>query len=80
MGWLRGIGWPELLVVLAIALLVAGGQRLPEAGRALGQAIRGFQEAVRGDSPNGQGTVRPAGASPPPRVKEDGVPDQDGQE
>jgi hypothetical protein len=53
---------------------------LPEAGRALGQAICGIQEAVRGDSPDGQGIVRPAGASRAPGVKEDDVSAQDSQE
>jgi len=53
---------------------------LAEAGRALGQAICGIQEAVRGDSPDGQGIVRPAGASRAPGVKEDDVSAQDSQE
>ena len=44
------IGWSELLVILAIVLLVVGGRRLPELGKALGQAIREFQRAVRGKS------------------------------
>ncbi len=60
MGWLGGIGWPELLIILAIVLLVVGGRRLPGAGRALGQAIRGFKQAVQGDSPDEQEALRPA--------------------
>jgi sec-independent protein translocase protein TatA len=43
-------GWGELLVVLAIGLLIAGGRRLPEIGKALGQSIREFQRAMRGGS------------------------------
>jgi sec-independent protein translocase protein TatA len=41
------IGVPELLVIFAIALLVFGPSRLPDLARGLGQAIRGFKEAVR---------------------------------
>ena len=44
------IGWGELLVILLIALLVVGGKRLPEVGRSLGQAVREFQNALRGKS------------------------------
>ena len=44
------IGWGELLVIFVIVLLVVGGKRLPEVGRSLGQAIREFQDALRGKS------------------------------
>lgn len=41
-----GMGMPELLVILVIALLVFGTKRLPEVGSSLGKAIRGFKGAV----------------------------------
>ncbi len=44
------IGWGELVVIVAIVLLVTGARRLPEIGRSLGQAIREFQDALRGKS------------------------------
>ena len=59
MGWLGGIGWPELLIILAVVLLVVGGRRLPEAGRALGQTIRGFKQAVQGNSRDDGETAQP---------------------
>jgi sec-independent protein translocase protein TatA len=40
-----GLGMQELLVILAIAMLLFGGKRLPEVGRNLGKAIRGFKQA-----------------------------------
>ncbi len=40
-----GLGMPELVVILVIALLVFGAGRLPEVGSSLGKAIRGFKEA-----------------------------------
>ena len=46
------IGFPETVVILAIIFLVFGAKRLPDLARGLGQAIRGFKEAVReGDAP-----------------------------
>ncbi|MDF1536578.1 MAG: twin-arginine translocase TatA/TatE family subunit [bacterium] len=40
-----GLGMQELLVILAIVMLLFGGKRLPEVGRNLGKAIRGFKQA-----------------------------------
>jgi sec-independent protein translocase protein TatA len=40
-----GIGLPEMMLILAIALLIFGPKKLPEIGRSMGKAIRGFQEA-----------------------------------
>ncbi len=45
------IGFPELLVILVIALLVFGPGRLPEMGRSLGRSLREFRDALRGDVP-----------------------------
>lgn len=41
------IGLPELILILAILVLVFGANRLPELGRGLGKAIRGFKDASR---------------------------------
>ena len=41
------IGLPEMLVILAIALLIFGPSKLPDLARGLGQAIRGFKDAVQ---------------------------------
>jgi len=38
----------HLLVIFAIALLVFGPRRLPELGKGLGEAIRGFKNSVNG--------------------------------
>lgn len=50
------LGLSELLVIFLVALLVIGPKRLPEIGRALGEAIRAFQDALRGDSSNDKRT------------------------
>ena len=38
----------ELLVILLVILLLFGGKRLPEIGRALGEGIREFRKAMEG--------------------------------
>jgi sec-independent protein translocase protein TatA len=43
------IGLPEILIVLAIALIVFGPKRLPEMGRSLGKGIREFKDSITGD-------------------------------
>jgi sec-independent protein translocase protein TatA len=42
-----GIGLPEMMVIMVIALLVFGPKKLPEIGKSLGKAIRGFQDASK---------------------------------
>ena len=42
-----GMGMGELLVILAVALLVLGPQRLPQVASGLGKAIREFRRATR---------------------------------
>ncbi|MDJ0726545.1 MAG: TatA/E family twin arginine-targeting protein translocase [Prochloraceae cyanobacterium] len=42
-----GVGLPEMLLILGIALLIFGPKKLPEIGRSLGKAIKGFQDAAK---------------------------------
>ena len=43
-----GIGVPELIVILVVALVIFGPGRLPEIGSALGKGIRDFKKAFEG--------------------------------
>jgi TatA/E family protein of Tat protein translocase len=40
-----GIGMPELLVILVVALLVLGPKKLPEIARSLGRGMAEFRRA-----------------------------------
>jgi sec-independent protein translocase protein TatA len=42
-----GIGLPEMVLIFVLALLVFGPKKLPEIGKSVGKAIRGFQDASR---------------------------------
>lgn len=46
-----GLGTGELIVILVIALLMFGASRLPELGKGLGQGMRGFRDALKGEEP-----------------------------
>ncbi|MCI0489518.1 MAG: twin-arginine translocase TatA/TatE family subunit [Blastocatellia bacterium] len=39
------LGWPEILTVLVIALIIFGPRKLPELGKTLGQALTQFRKA-----------------------------------
>ena len=41
-----GIGMPELLLILALALIVLGPRKLPEIARSLGKSLAEFRRAT----------------------------------
>ena len=41
------LGLSELVVIFIVALVVIGPKRLPEVARALGEALRSFQDAMK---------------------------------
>lgn len=43
----------ELVVILLVVLLLFGGKKLPEIGRALGEGIREFKKAIQGKDDSG---------------------------
>ncbi|HEU4387472.1 MAG TPA: twin-arginine translocase TatA/TatE family subunit [Blastocatellia bacterium] len=47
------VGLPEFLMIIAVILLLFGGSRIPEVGRSLGEAIRGFKSGLNGNETQG---------------------------
>ena len=55
------LGFGEILVILALALLFFGPSKLPQLGASLGSAIKGFKKAVSGsDEPENEKKLPPA--------------------
>ena len=41
------IGWPELLLIVLVCLLLFGAGRLPEIAKQMGRAIQEFKKALK---------------------------------
>ncbi len=66
-----GIGFPELVVIIIVALIVLGPAKLPELARSLGKVVRDFRhmaddmkQVIENDEPEQQDSQK--------NVKEDG--------
>ncbi len=74
LAFLGPIGWPEILVLLILGLLIFG-KRLPEVGKSLGQGIVEFKKGLSGVEDEIEKASREAQrkpkSSPPPQLEED---------
>jgi sec-independent protein translocase protein TatA len=43
------VGFPEMLLLGLVVLLIFGPKRLPEMGRSMGRGLREFKESINGD-------------------------------
>lgn len=52
-----GLGMPELILILIIALVIFGPSKLPEMGASIGKAIREFRNATKDPDPESERKV-----------------------
>ena len=45
----RQFGWPELIIVLVIALLIFGPSKLPKLAESIGKTVRQFRKGISED-------------------------------
>jgi sec-independent protein translocase protein TatA len=48
-GILGVIGGPQIILIIAIVLLLFGGKKIPELMRGLGQGVKEFKDATKGE-------------------------------
>lgn len=48
----RSIGFPELVVILVVAVLLFGGKKIPEVAKGLGEGIKNFKNALKTEEQN----------------------------
>ena len=48
-GALGGLGFPEILIIAAVAVLLFGGKKVGDLGKGLGEGIRNFKTALKSD-------------------------------
>lgn len=41
------LGWPEIVMILAVVLILFGAKKLPELAKGLGSGIKEFKKATR---------------------------------
>lgn len=46
---MRSIGFPELLVILVVVVLLFGTKKIPDFAKGLGEGIRNFKDAIKGE-------------------------------
>ena len=47
--FIGGLGWPEILIIALIIIILFGARRIPEVAKGLGEGIRSFKKGMRDD-------------------------------
>jgi sec-independent protein translocase protein TatA len=50
------LGFPELMVILLIVVVIFGAKRLPELATGIGKGIRNFKDATKDDDKDDKNT------------------------
>lgn len=57
---LNGFGWPHLLIIAVLLILLFGAKRLPDAARGLGRSLQIFKSETRSLREDESNTTPPA--------------------
>jgi sec-independent protein translocase protein TatA len=57
LGVLGGLGAPELMLIIALALLMFGGKKIPELMKGLGQGVKEFKDASKSTDEHKDGST-----------------------
>lgn len=49
------MGWPQILLILAIVVLLFGGKKIPELMKGLGKGVKEFKDASKGEAASAEG-------------------------
>lgn len=41
-----GLGWPEVIIIGVVAVLIFGPKKIPELGSTFGKTLRGFKDEI----------------------------------
>jgi len=44
------IGWPQVIIIAVVVLLLFGGRKIPELMKGLGKGMKEFKDATKDDS------------------------------
>ena len=44
------LGFPELMIILFIVIIIFGANRLPQLGRGIGSAIKNFKDGIKDET------------------------------
>jgi sec-independent protein translocase protein TatA len=63
LGGVTDLGWPELLIVAAIAMMLFGTKKMPDVARSIGRSMRIVKAELSGLRDEDTGTPEPAPAA-----------------
>lgn len=65
------IGWPELIILLVVVLIVFGPGKLPDIGNAIGRGVKEFRKASNDLESSIRGEPSKPAPTPPPAPADD---------
>lgn len=70
------LGWPEIIGILVVILVLFGAKKLPELARGLGQGIKEFKKATREVQDDLQRAIEEEPKTDPPRRVAETTPEK----